>query len=137
MKERLGYVSNSSSSSFCIVGVKVGELMFSDKAFRLKDRLIKLGFDRGQVDSMSLGDAFLNLYHLLFGKAYQSKFGDLDIVDGISEHDGDVIIGFDIGDMHDDETLWQFKDRVFAQLVEIGYLGTARDMGIFVDGGME
>ena len=136
MKIRAGYVSNSSTSSFCIVGVKCGELYFNADMELFRSKLEGIGFEKPDVDMMGLPELLINLYHHLFGKSYHDMFGDLEIVNGISEYNGDVIVGLDISRMRDDETLAQFKERVLSELQKIGYLGIARDMEIYIDGGM-
>ena len=135
MKTRYGYVSNSSSSSFCIVGVKCLESYFNIDIEQFKSRLEDIGFEKSDVDKMNLSELMLNLYHCLFGNSYYEMFGDLVIVDGISEYNGDVIAGLDITRMTDDETLIQFKEKVLLQLQKIGYFGELKDIKIYIDGG--
>ena len=111
MKTRLGYVSNSSSSSFCIVGI-VTEL---DGDFKR---------DKDDCD-----------YDCDFVECICQN---LDFHRGIYDYgDGCWIIGKSITNMKDDETLASFKKRIFQELVKSGFTGGEDRIGIRIDGGYE
>ena len=62
--------------------------------------------------------------------------GDISVRHGLGNYSSDdVIVGLDIHDMHDDESLGQFKDRVYRQLKGIGFTGNRESISIHVDGG--
>ena len=111
MKTRLGYVSNSSSSSFCIVGI-VTEL----------DGDFKQDKDDSDYD-----------YDFV-----ERICKNLDFHRGIYDYSEDRwIIGKSIKSMKDDETLASFKKRIFQELVKSGFTGGEDHIGIRIDGGYE
>lgn len=111
MKTRLGYVSNSSSSSFCIVGIVTD---------------LDGDFNRGKDDSD---------YDCDF---VESICKNLDFHRGICDYGEDRwIIGKSIESMKDDETLASFKKRIFQELVKSGFTGGEDRIGIRIDGGYE
>ena len=126
MKIRSDYVSNSSSSSFVIVGKvfsDVDELM--DKLAKDKDKLLEdLNKEYGSeceslddfIDQESLSEV---LYNVL------DKIGlDFQIAGGDWNNCEEVLVGFDMksGDnkMKDSETLKEYKTRVVDALNEKG-----------------
>jgi hypothetical protein len=86
MKFRGGFVSNSSSSSFCIYGLYLEEAEYS----KISD-----GYDLNEDVDKKLQDAGLSSVHLVTGQG-----------------DGYAYIGRDYSDIGDDETGRQFKDSV-------------------------
>ena len=103
MKSRLGFVSNSSSSSFTLVGIVVNE----------KDIQKELGLDI-DPDYDYVDDA---------KEALEKHFkGKLEICTGLEEYkEDDFIIGKDIHEMKDKQTLKEFKEGVLKILVEKGW----------------
>jgi hypothetical protein len=92
MKTRNGFVSNSSTSSFVIYGIKV------EGCYALEEMGVKINPD----------EQWEELEHVC------SKF-DLDFIP--DDEDGGFYIGVDPSEgMHDDETRRQFRDRVTESL---------------------
>jgi len=95
MKFRSGFVSNSSSSSFVIFGANVSEE-------KLKERFCKDEWGR-EIKNGSFYSALEN--------------SGMEFYDECDEYQG-VCIGHDWGDMRDDETKGQFKERVTKEIEE-------------------
>lgn len=114
MKTRTGYVSNSSSSSFCIVGV-VADIYNLAEQFD--------GYDSEKYGA----DDFL-----------EDKCGNkLCFEHGLENYsDEQLIIGLSIESMHDDQTLGDFKKAVFDKLKDAGWKGgDPNEVEIHIDGG--
>ena len=138
MKVRSGYVSNSSSSSFCIVGVFASDVYFDVDSVNVRQLLVDEGFEKDEVDEMDVPEIINSLYEHFYGKRHHEKFGDIVTKRGIENYSADdVIVGLDIEKMNDDETLGQFKDKVCEQLKGFGFTGSRDDIKIFIDGGYE
>jgi len=135
MKIRNGFVSNSSSSSFCIVGVAANNDNFSKDLSELRDMLVQEGYDEMEVEEFGTGELLSNIYNTINGKKYETKFGNLEVVDGIEDYSGQTIVGRGITYMKDDETLGQFKQGIYEKLKSIGYLGEPESVRIYIDGG--
>ena len=136
MKIRSDYVSNSSSSSFVIMG----------KTYD-KSEVRKLIEDRGdELFKMMKGSKF---------SRYCNNYKDInDLIDGwglrevfcaaglSSEEEGDcddgdsILIGLDPSEMKDEQTLKEFKEVVVGKLKEIGLEAEVKDIG-FVSGGTD
>ena len=136
MKIRSDYVSNSSSSSFVIVG----------KTYD-RSEIRKLIEDRGdELFKMMKGSKF---------SRYCNNYKDInDLIDGWglrevfcavglwSEEEGDcgdgdsILIGLDPSEMKDEQTLKEFKEVVVGKLKEIGLEAEVKDIG-FVSGGTD
>ncbi len=114
MKQRFGFVSNSSSSSFCIVGIII---------------------NNGELSNLfDGGEEYYNDYY---------EFA-CNCLNGLDEHYGidnyaedSVIVGKKITKMKGDQTLNDFKKEIFEQLKQSGYKGNLSDIDIFIDGGYE
>ena len=115
MKTRTGYVSNSSSSSFCIVGVV--------------------------ADSYNLAEQFDGYDEEKYGGAYdfleEKCNGDLYFEHGLGDYSEEQwIVGMSIENMQDDQTLGDFKKAVFDRLKEAGWKGDdPNEVEIHIDGG--
>ena len=136
MKIRSDYVSNSSSSSFVIVG----------KTYD-RSEIRKLIEDRGD-----------ELFKMMKGSKlsrYCNNYKDInDLIDGWglrevfcaaglwSKEEGDyddgdsILIGLDPSEMKDEQTLKEFKEVVVGKLKEIGLEAEVKDIG-FVSGGTD
>jgi len=101
MKLRMGFVSNSSSSSFCMYGIECSEMGIGE------EELIKLAKSENQEEEMCIEDA-LELICQKFDMSY------------IYDCDNEMIyLGRSPLDILDDETGKQFKDDVRAQLIKL------------------
>ena len=141
MKVRTNYVSNSSSSSFCIVGVVVDEMSFNgndDVREKMKDFLNKSGCNEKAYKGKPF-DELVKLFYEYCSSDEQAEdlLGKLKIEYGISEYYEQILLGYDIEDMRDDEFLGQFKDKVFVDLKKLGFTGNREDVKILKDGGFE
>ena len=137
MKIRSNYVSNSSSSSFCIVGAIVDDRHF-DKTDSICKILVNEGFDKNEVDEMDVSEIVNSIYNHFYGSEYEKMFGEIEIVTGIENYRSDTVIaGLNVWKMNDDETLGQFKEKVCEQLRKMGFTGDRNDINIYVDGGYE
>ena len=107
MKIRLGFVSNSSSSSFCVVG--------------------KL------YTNEELENLFSSEY--IYDKIY-SICENICINSGIETYNNDdYCIGFDIYDIKDNETLGDIKNKVLKEIQKFDKNADISQIQIMVDGG--
>jgi len=114
MKIRTGFVSNSSSSSFCIMGVRIEE-----------DELLALYNKNHHNEPYQEDDIY-------YGDVAESLLKGTSLgYDRINEGD-DFTIGIPICDMLDDETKNQFKERVKTALLTINI---NEEPSIIIDGG--
>jgi len=99
MKFREGFVSNSSSSSFCILGVCVDKRDFKLPSGRT-------------IEEMQEEDSNFDEYEIFD----DLKFDDLEAFTGYEGDDDSVYIGITPDDFKDDETIGQIKDKILATL---------------------
>ena len=136
MKVRLNYLSNSSSSSFCIVGIVATNDEFDVDSKNLRTALVADGLD--EANSMDALEIINNLHCRFYDRKFRMLLGDISVKNGLGNYSSDdVIVGLDIGRMRDDETLGQFKDRAYEQLKKIGFTGNREKISIHVDGGYD
>lgn len=138
MKVRLNYVSNSSSSSFCIVGIVAADDEFDVDSKNFRAALVADGLDEEQVNSMDAIEIINTMHCRFYERKRRMLLGDISVNHGLENYSSDdVIVGLDIGRMRDDETLGQFKDRAYEQLKNIGFTGNREKISIYVDGGYD
>ena len=129
MKERFGFVSNSSSSSFCVYGAYVGEpngveffkLLREDFPEQFKNAIDYLG-ENGHMEA----ELLKNLDNL--NELGEEKLSDL-VSDSLYEYMEDIgfeqhspnrcCVGVSYDDMRDDETKKQFRERIESTLKRI------------------
>ena len=138
MKVRLNYVSNSSSSSFCIVGIVATDDEFDVDSKNFRAALVTDGLDEEQVNSMDAIEIINTMHCRFYERKRRMLLGDISVNHGLENYSSDdVIVGLDIGRMRDNETLGQFKDRAYEQLKKIGFTGNREKISIYVDGGYD
>ena len=129
-------MSNSSSSSFCIVGIVATNDEFDVDSKNLRTALVADGLD--EANSMDALEIINNLHCRFYDRKHRMLLGDISVKNGLGNYSSDdVIVGLDIGRMRDDETLGQFKDRAYEQLKKIGFTGNREKISIHVDGGFD
>ena len=111
MKIRNGFVSNSSSSSFLIMGVMLDP-------------------DKFEGDNIDADDA----YELLRTVARVGCAYDW-VHYGLEDYGSQEFIGLSMAAIGEDETKAQFRQRIFDVLRVIGYKGTIEDVRIYQDQG--
>lgn len=110
MKIRTGFVSNSSSSSFCIVGVIANKTNFS-----IPETEGILDFLEGQI----------NLYE-----------NNLTVKYGIDNYCDNILVGTPITEIDENKTIAEFKKEIFDNLKKVGFKGNLADVKICIDGGV-
>jgi len=126
MKVRQGFVTNSSSTSFCIVGTHIEGLReaIENDPERLNKLLKVYNEKTGRTDDAEsfLDDISYNL---------EEVFPDLAVTHGPS-YEGGLYVGFAIDSMKDEETMGDFKQRALKAIQAIDASVTA--VGIMTEG---
>jgi hypothetical protein len=128
MKIRIDYVSNSSSSSFMVVGSEFGTDAIVEMA-----KLNKVKSDYHKEDGEEDNYDDWDTYEL--AEALEDKFPDLRFCRGIEEYYDEYCIGLGYADMKPNETKKDFEKRIKDLLKKL----TGKDCKIacHVDGGRE
>lgn len=117
MKVRIGYVSNSSSSSFCIWGVRLQDFISDNKIESFEDELYKR---RKLRDNYCIEPSHISTWN------------------GISEYsEEDVFIGYSPDWQKDEETLKEFKTKIVEELNAYGLPVKIEDIQLYNDGGYD
>lgn len=111
MKIRMGFVSNSSSSSFCVVGK-----IYEDEKNELLYKFDEMIYDLNKINEID---------------------PTLVTCQGISKYYDNTILGMEIENIQDNETMSQFKQRVLEQVKKIDSNVVIDDIQIYVDGGYD
>ena len=121
MKIRNGFVSNSSSSSFCIIG-----MAFDDDDLKKYIAKIENITDEDEIEDIDITDYFYD------------KNRDIDIERGIGEYYEQHILGKYYSAMKDDETKAHFEARVKKLLEDtLPNIGEEIRVALHYDGGYE
>lgn len=123
MKIRTGYVSNSSSSSFCIVGFVVEKDKHFDVNVLSEAEKKELKRFCDEYDDYDVAECLC-------------KNSSLSVECGIDTYCNQYLVGRPISSMHDDETLGKFKKQIFDVACRVGFRNlTIDDIKIHIDGG--
>lgn len=126
MKIRTDYVSNSSSSSFMVVG----------HAFD-NDELVKIAeYNKLFSEYQDSSDEYSDWSIGSIVEALEEKFKDLDFNYGLDNYYDEVCVGMTYEQMKDSETRKEFENRISSRLKEM----TGKEnieIECLVDGGME
>ena len=125
MKIRSDYVSNSSSSSFMVVGAV---FTYDDLVEMAKRHEVKSEYHPDATD-YEVWDP----YDII--SALGQKFPELEFNSGIENYHDDYCIGIGYGGMKDGETKKDFEKRIKDQLKEL--TGKDEKVECLVDGGRE
>jgi hypothetical protein len=136
MKFRNGFVSNSSSSSFCILGIARA----ADWWEELLEPSVDAQQDEGSDSALSAVET------LVYGQRKPDSDMPINVVEGLEEYRGDLVCGVAVEDLflpkYENFTMKQLKEKVAASITEVfgsrvaeGTDGLLAEIGICTDGG--
>ena len=108
MKIRSGFVSNSSSSSFLVMGVVFSKALFPEL------------FSKPNATRYISDMLGYNWWHY-----------------GLDDYCDELIVGLDMYELREDETRAEFRKRIFESLKTIGYVGTLDQLTLIRDQGRD
>jgi predicted RNA-binding protein len=113
MKLKTDFVTNSSSSSFVVIGDYINPKSIPEKILKLLQEEKNITLEDMMADQCEF------VYSIVKGTSLDYSFG--------YEYDGEVMIGIKYTDMKEDETLREFKGRVKKQIMDVFGIETNPD----------